>query len=78
MRTRFCSVPLCFGESTNLRSDDQQKYDKAYEKWLRDRQKNDRDDIAKDEGKMQELMAKYNIPRDVPYNFLASSAKGYY
>lgn len=58
--------------------DDQQKYDKAYEKWLRDRQKNDRDDIAKDEGKMQELMAKYNIPRDVPYNLLASSAKGYY
>jgi hypothetical protein len=58
--------------------DDQQKFDKAYEKWLRDRQKNDRDDIAKDEGKMQELMAKYNIPRDVPYNMLASSAHGYY
>ncbi len=58
--------------------DDQQKFDKAYEKWLKDRQKNDRDDIAKDEGKMQELMSRYNIPRDVPYNMLASSAKGYY
>lgn len=58
--------------------DDQQKFDKAYEKWLKDRQKNDRDDIAKDEGKMQELMSKYSIPRDVPYNMLASSAHGYY
>ena len=57
--------------------DDQGKFDKAYEKWLRDRQKNDRDDIAKDEGKMQELMARYNIPRDTPYNMLASSARGY-
>lgn len=57
--------------------DDQQKFDKAYEKWLKDRQKNDRDDVAKDEGKMQELMARYNIPRDVPYHLLASSAHGY-
>jgi hypothetical protein len=58
-------------------SDDQKKYDKAYEHWLSDRRKGDRDDIAKDEGKMQELMARYNIPRDVPYDVLASGARGY-
>ena len=58
--------------------DDQKKFDKAYEKWLKDREENDRDDLAKDEGKMQEVMARYNIPRDVPYHMLASSARGYY
>jgi hypothetical protein len=57
--------------------DDQAKFDKAYEKWQRDRAKHDRDDIAKDEGKMQEIMAKYNIPRDVPYDVLVSGNRGY-
>ena len=60
-----------------LSPDDQKKYDKAYEKWQTDRAKRDRDDIAKDEGKMQEIMAKYNIPRDVPYDALASGNRGY-
>jgi hypothetical protein len=57
--------------------DDQKKFDKAYEHWVSSRRKHDRDDIAKDEGKMQELMTKYNIPRDVPYDALASGARGY-
>jgi hypothetical protein len=57
--------------------DDQKKFDKAYEHWLNDRRKRDRDDIAKDEGKMQELMARYNIPRDIPYDALASGGRGY-
>ena len=57
--------------------DDQKKYDKAYEKWQGDRARHDRDDIAKDEGKMQEIMAKYNVPRDVPYDALASGNRGY-
>jgi len=60
-----------------LSPDDQKKFDKAYEKWQRDRAGHDRDDIAKDEGKMQEIMAKYNIPRDVPYDVLASGNRGY-
>jgi hypothetical protein len=58
-------------------ADDQKSFDKAYEHWLNDRRKGDRDDIAKDEGKMQELMARYNIPKDVPYDVLASGARGY-
>lgn len=56
---------------------DQKDFDKAYEHWLKDRRKSDRDDIAKDEGKMQEIMARYDIPRDVPYDLLASSGRGY-
>jgi hypothetical protein len=57
--------------------DDQKDFDKAYEHWLKDRRKGDRDDVAKDEGKMQEIMARYDIPRDVPYDLLASGARGY-
>ena len=57
--------------------DDQKKYDKAYEKFARDRAKHDRDDYAKDEMKLNEIMAKYNIPRDVPYDALASGNRGY-
>ena len=57
--------------------DDQKKYDKAYEKFQRDRAKHDRDDYAKDEMKLNEIMAKYNIPRDVPYDVLVSGNRGY-
>lgn len=60
-----------------LSPDDQKKFDKAYEKWQGDRARHDRDDVSKDEGKMQEIMAKYNIPRDVPYDVLASGNRGY-
>jgi hypothetical protein len=56
---------------------DQKDFDKAYEHWQNDRAKHDRDDIAKDEGKMNEIMAKYNIPRDVPYSALVSGNRGY-
>ena len=58
-------------------AEDQKNLDKAYEHWLKARHKSDRDDIAKDEGKMQEIMALYDIPRDVPYDLLASGARGY-
>lgn len=60
-----------------LAPDDQTKFDKAYEHWLKDRRKGDRDDIAKDEGKMQEIMSRYNIPRDVPYEAVASGGGAY-
>ena len=57
--------------------DDQKKFDKAYEKWLHDSRKHDRDDVARDEDHMQQIMARYNIPRDVPYGALSSGARGY-
>jgi hypothetical protein len=57
--------------------DDQKKFDKAYEKFQRDRAKHDRDDYAKDQEKMNEIMAKYNIPRNVPYDVLVSGNRGY-
>jgi len=60
-----------------LSADDQKHFDKAYEHWQSDRARRDHDDVAKDEGKMQEIMAKYNIPRGVPYDALASGNRGY-
>jgi len=60
-----------------LSADDQKHFDKAYEHWQSDRARRDEDDVAKDEGKMQEIMAKYNIPRGVPYDALASGNRGY-
>ena len=55
-----------------LSADDQQKFDKSYQHWLHERQENDRDGMAKEEGHMQEIMARYSIPRDVPYDVIAS------
>ena len=57
---------------SRLSPDDQHQFDKAYDKWEKDVRKNDRDDIRKDERKMQDIMARYNIPRDVPYDQVAS------
>ena len=62
-----------FGNGQNrLSPDDQHEFDKAYSKWVKDSRKNDRDDIDKDARKMQDIMARYNIPSDVPYDQIAS------
>lgn len=57
--------------------DDQKSFDRAYEHWLKNNRKHDRDDVARDENRMQEIMARYNIPRNVPYEALASGGRGY-
>lgn len=57
--------------------EDQGRFDRIYDHWLESRRKHDRDDIEKDERKMQDLMARYNIPRDVPYDDLASNGRQY-
>src|SRR5262249_3162237 len=57
--------------------DDQKKFDKEYREWLEERREGDRKGLAKHEGKMQEIMARYNIPRDVPYDVLESGNRGY-
>ena len=63
--------------SGRLSPDDQKEFDKQYTKWVNDTRKNDRDDIAKDVRKMQEIMARYNIPANVPYEQIASSGNAY-
>src|SRR5437879_12881991 len=59
---------------SRLSADDQREFDKYYTKWVNDTRKNDRDDVAKDVGRMQEIMARNNIPASVPFDQIASSA----
>jgi hypothetical protein len=70
------TVPA-FAQSGRLSPDDQREFDKHYTKWVNDTRKNDRDDIEKDVRKMQEIMARNNIPANVPYEQIASSGSGY-
>ena len=58
-----------------LPAEEQKKFDKSYEHWLHERHEDDRDGMAKEEGKMQEIMARYNIPQDVPYNAIVSGGR---
>jgi hypothetical protein len=64
-------------QSGRLSPDDQKEFDKAYTKWVNDTRKNDRDDIAKDVRKMQEIMARAGIPANVPYDRIASTGNAY-
>jgi hypothetical protein len=64
-------------QSGRLSADDQKDFDKAYTKWVNDTRKNDRDDIAKDVRKMQEIMARGGIPANVPYDRIASTGNAY-
>jgi len=57
---------------SRLSPEDQHEFDKTYEKWEKDVRKHDRDDIRREERRMQDIMARYNIPRDVPYDQVAS------
>ena len=59
-----------------LSADEQREFDKYYTKWVNDTRKNDRDDIAKDIGHMQEIMARKNIPSNVPFDQIASTGYG--
>lgn len=56
-----------------LSADEQREFDKHYTKWVNDTRKNDRDDIAKDVRRMQEIMARQNIPANVPFDQIAST-----
>ena len=66
-----------YSGQSRLSPDDQREFDKAYEKWVKDNRKGDRDDLPKDERKMQDIMARYNIPSDVPYDRIASPNADY-
>jgi hypothetical protein len=57
-----------------LSPDDQKKFDKYYSKWVDAQRKNDRDDVDENARKMQEIMARYNIPSNVPFDRVATNA----
>lgn len=58
-----------------LSADDQSRFDSYFSRWQDYRQRNDRDQIASMEKRMQDLYARYNIPSDTPY-FRVASERG--
>jgi hypothetical protein len=62
---------------SRLSPDDQREFDKYYTKWVNDTRKNDRDDVAKDMGHMQEIMGRNHISASVPFDQIASTGNGY-
>jgi hypothetical protein len=62
-----------YPSQSRLSPDDQREFDKNYSRWMDDNRSNDRDDIAKDAARMQEIMARYNIPANVPFDQIASN-----
>jgi hypothetical protein len=56
-----------------LSPEDQKNFDKAYRNWVKAERKRDIDDINGNARKMQEIMARYNIPANVPFDQVASA-----
>jgi hypothetical protein len=63
-----------YGQPARLSPDDQQKFDNYYQKWMDANRKSDRDDIDKNARHMQDIMAHYNIPPNVPFGQIASNS----
>jgi hypothetical protein len=61
-----------------LSSHDQSEFDKHYKHWVDARHKRDIDDIDKNAREMQEIMARYNIPANVPFERIASPGVEYH
>jgi hypothetical protein len=55
-----------------LSSDDQQRFDSYYSRWIEYRRTNNRDEIVSMEKRMQDVMTHYNIPPNTPYDQIAS------
>jgi hypothetical protein len=62
-----------YGWQGRLSPDDQRDFDKDYSKWLDAQRKNDQDDITKNANNMEQIMARYNIPPNVPFAAIASN-----
>jgi hypothetical protein len=61
----------------HLSSKDQEEFDKSYRHWVDARHKKDMDDVDKNARKMQEIMSRYNIPANVPFDRIASQGIAY-
>ena len=55
-----------------MTGDDQDKFDNYYSRWVQDKQNGDRDDMVSMEHHMQDLMNRYSIPADTPYDQVAA------
>ncbi len=58
-----------------LSPEDQTKFDSYYQRWQEYQQRNDREQTGSMENRMQDLMARYGIPSNVPYERIASGSE---
>lgn len=56
-----------------LSSEDQQRFDSYYTRWLEYRRTNNREEARNMEKRMRDVMSRNNIPSDVPFDAVASS-----
>jgi hypothetical protein len=61
-----------------LSSEDQQRFDSYYSRWLDYRRTNNRDEMRSMENRMRDLMSRNNIPSNVPFDRIASNSDGGY
>ena len=59
-------------QGPRLSPQDQAKFDKYYQHWVDATRKNDRDDIEGNAKHMRDIMARYGIPPNVPFDAIAS------
>ncbi len=64
-------------QAQRLSAKDQSDFDKAYRKWVNAERKKDMDDVNKNARKMEDIMARYNIPANVPFDRIASPGSAY-
>jgi hypothetical protein len=71
--------PYAYGQGAQrLSSKDQEEFDKDFRHWVDSRRKRDMDDVDKNARKMQEIMARYNIPANVPFDHIATVGSAYH
>ncbi len=74
---RSAGSQYSYGAQTRLSPQDQSKFDKYYSKWVDAQRRNDRDDVDKNARHMQDIMAHYNIPANVPFDQIATNGAAY-
>ena len=61
-----------YGQAGRLSPSDQHEFDKDYKNWVKARHKKDMDDVDSNARKMEQIMARNNIPANVPFERIAS------
>jgi polyhydroxyalkanoate synthesis regulator phasin len=79
----ICALVLLFGlpafsQAQRMSPDDQARFDSYYSRWMHDQQTNDRGDMVSMERRMQDLMNRYGIPSNTPYDVIAQGETGGY
>ena len=69
----YSAAQGAYAQPQRLSASDQHDFDKAYRDWVKARQKKDMDDIDKNAKKMEQIMARYNIPANVPFDRIATA-----